>query len=400
MLFIAWALPFDGYTMAPLVFPGFCLLFGLFCSPSLWAQTAPPRFTSETIADIAVGAGLALGEVDGDGKLDILVADAHQQVWYRNGDWQRFVMTDSLTEFENVCLAARDINGDGKVEVAVGAQWNPGETTDDTQSGSVHYLVRPEDPTQPWQPVALHHEPTVHRMRWVSTQGGHYQLVVVPLHGRGNVDGSGKGVKVMAYQMPDDPRQPWDTVTLDQQMHLTHNLDILRDPGTLLVAGKEGVKELTYDGAWHTHPLPAIHQPAGEVRQGWLSPKTPFIATVEPMHGTQLVVYKGKNYQERLVLYDDLQEGHALACADLLGLGRDQIIIGWRKPNREGKIGLKIYVPVDTEGDGWMHYLIDDDIATEDLRIADMDNDGDLDIVATGRATQNLKIYWNEMVSH
>ena len=32
------------------------------------------------------------GDVDGDKKPDILMADKTQFVWYRNPDWKRFVM--------------------------------------------------------------------------------------------------------------------------------------------------------------------------------------------------------------------------------------------------------------------------------------------------------------------
>src|SRR5690606_1673776 len=127
-----------------------------------------PRFEEQVIDNnVSIGYGLAIGDVDGDWKPDILLADKKQFVWYRNGDWKRFVMVDNLTESDNVCIAARDIDGDGKVEVAVGAQWNPGETSDTLKSGAVHYLIRPKDPTQAWQPVKLHHEPVTHRMRWV-----------------------------------------------------------------------------------------------------------------------------------------------------------------------------------------------------------------------------------------
>ena len=367
----------------------------------LLAQLAPLPFKIQTLDTIPIGYGLAVGDVDGDQKPDILLADQQQFVWYRNGDWQRFVMVDQLTERDNVCLAAHDINGDGQVEVAVGAQWNPGETSDPATSGSVHYLERPADPTQPWTPHPLFHDPTVHRMAWLPTEDGRSQLLVLPLHGRGNRDGQGAGVRVMAYRTPDNLARPWDTTVVNQEMHLTHNLEVTED-STVLVAGKEGVVRHRYqNSAWTTDTLTSLASPAGEVRQGHLSPNRPFIATVEPMHGQQLVVYKGDDYAERLVLSDDLQQGHALACADLLGLGYDQIVVGWREPNREGKVGIKLYVPVDSQGDGWMHYYIDEDgMACEDLKVADLDGDGDPDIVASGRATKNLRVYWNQRLSH
>ena len=96
-------------------------------------------FQPQTIdSNVSIGYGLALGDVDGDKQIDILLADKKQFVWYRNGDWKKFVMAENLTENDNVCIAAEDIDGDGRVEVAVGAQWNPAETKDQKKSGSVH----------------------------------------------------------------------------------------------------------------------------------------------------------------------------------------------------------------------------------------------------------------------
>src|SRR4028118_1039713 len=172
------------------------MIFILIVLEMLATLSYPGRsdFQAQTIDNnVAIGYGIALGDVDGDKKPDILLADKKQFVWYRNGDWKRFVMIENLTEQDNVCIAARDLDGDGRVEVAVGAQWNPGETSDTTKSGSVHYLIRPKDPTQRWEAIELHHEPTVHRMQWVKSSKGEFFLVVLPLHGRGNKGGEGEG---------------------------------------------------------------------------------------------------------------------------------------------------------------------------------------------------------------
>ena len=131
-------------------------------SLSVSAQIPTPQFKIQVVDNqIAIGYGLAIGDVDGDKKPDILLADQKDIVWYKNdgssGPWKRYVMATNLTSKDNVCIAARDIDGDGRVEVAVGAMWNPAETKDLTQSGAVFYLIRPKDATQLWEPVQLHH---------------------------------------------------------------------------------------------------------------------------------------------------------------------------------------------------------------------------------------------------
>ncbi|MEP7377530.1 MAG: FG-GAP and VCBS repeat-containing protein [Chitinophagaceae bacterium] len=373
--------------------------------PNKHERDKVPKFEQQVVdSAISIGYGLALGDVDGDGKPDILLADKKQYVWYRNGDWKRFVMIENLTEYDNVCIAARDLDGDGKVEVAVGAQWNPGETTDTSKSGSVHYLIRPKDPTQRWEAVELHHEPTIHRMRWAKSSDGHFYLVVLPLHGRGNKNGEGEGVKMIAYQFPKNPKAKWNMTFIDQSMHLTHNLEIIENKSLsqtdLFIAGKEGIKIIpafnSKSGTVQAQRIEGVENSAGEIRIGNRGSKQPFIATIEPMHGVAVAVYVGSKNKARILLDDQLKDGHALATADLLGLGYDQVVAGWRVPNAENKTGIKLYVPVDKSNTKWDQYWIDENgMATEDLQVLDMNGDGKLDIVAAGRATKNLKIYWN-----
>jgi hypothetical protein len=49
------------------------------------------------------------------------------------------------------------------------------------------------------------------------------------------------------------------------------------------------------------------------------------------------------------------------------------------------------------KGDAWEEAWIDDNtMACEDLKVVDLNGDSWLDIVAAGRATKNVKIYWNQ----
>ena len=376
------------------------LVCGAICLEA--APTGPqPKFRPVEIdSNLQIGYGVAVADVDGDQKPDILLVDKKQVVWYRNPGWSKSVMAEDLTPLDNVCIAAADIDGDGKAEVAVGAQWNPGDTVN---SGAVFYLNAPQDRTQKWDPVPLPHEPTVHRMRWVGMTPAGFALVVVPLHGRGNKEGQGAGVKILAYHKPADPHQPWKLEMINDALHMTHNLHLPGWSGLepeLLIAGKEGVIHGKQEaGRWRSQPL--TEAGAGEVRSGKLSGGNRFLAAVEPMHGHQLAVYypgPGTNsLWNRRVLDESLKEGHALACGDLLGVGSDQVVVGWRSKNAEGKVGIKLFTANDPEGKQWSSSMLDDNtMACEDLCLADLNGDGKLDVVAAGRATKNLKIYFNE----
>src|SRR5687768_2478510 len=242
---------------------------------------------------IEIGYGLAIADVDGDKKQDILLADKKQFVWYKNPDWTKHVLAENLTPQDNVCIAAQDIDGDGKAEVAVGAGWNPSDTVN---SGALFYLVAPTDRTQKWEPVKLHHEPTIHRIKWIKGAEGKYGLVSVPLHGRGNKNGEGAGVKIEFYHVPKDVKAEWQRTLITEDLHMTHNFDSLLsraaasgDPELVLVAGKEAVSLFgpsTNRWAPRGRIISGNAQGfagAGEVRDGRLSNGKSFVATVEPM---------------------------------------------------------------------------------------------------------------------
>ena len=120
-----------------------------------------------------------------------------------------------------------------------------------------------------------------------------------------------------------------------------------------------------------------------------------FVTAIEPMHGTQLSIYtkvKGKSEWSRNIIDDTLDQGHALATGDFIGTGADQIVAGWRGTRRTGKVGVKFYYPTNKDRTDWKSMLVDDNqMATEDIRAADLNGDGKLDIIAAGRASHNRR---------
>jgi len=168
----------------------------------------------------------------------------------------------------------------------------------------------------------------------------------------------------------------------------------------MLLSGMEGsfLLQRGEGNSWRHQQI--SNNPTGEVRQGRGIGGANFVTAIEPMHGSQLSIYtktKGEARWSRNIIDSTLDQGHALATGDFISAGADQIVAGWRGTRLTGKVGVKLYYPTDKDRKKWKSMLVDDNqMATEDIRVADLNADGKLDIIAAGRASNNLKIYFNE----
>jgi hypothetical protein len=93
-----------------------------------------------------------------------------------------------------------------------------------------------------------------------------------------------------------------------------------------------------------------------------------------------------------------LKWGHAVAIANLDRDPEQELIIGVRDTlNDTHRSGVRIYDYQPAQAEPWLRKLLEPgQVAVEDLATGDFDQDGDIDIVAVGRATHNAVIYWNE----
>lgn len=356
-------------------------------------------------AKVGIGYGVAIEDLDGDAKLDILLADAREFVWYRNPEFTRTHLHDALAERDNVAIAARRFAAGSWPHLGLGGDWNPADTT---REGCARYFSFAGADRSNSIAIGLDAEPTVHRMRFVDLTGSFapgartgtkdWALVVAPLHGRGSVDGQGPPVKVFAYVPGEEFGSGFTKEPVDASLRKTHNLDVGQwDPDTtqeeIVLIGEEGARLCSRDsGAWTSRALEGVSG-GGEIRMGRRADGTRILATIEPMHGGLLALYTERRDGsfDRRVLDDTLNQGHALAIADLDSDGDPEVICGWREKDAHGETGIRVY-PLDA---GATPYRLDSAIACEDLQVADLNGDGRPEVVAAGRASRDLLLFEN-----
>jgi hypothetical protein len=393
------------------------LLSGVFTLASASVPPQPPFpvvfRTQEIDRTLKVGYSVITADVNGDNKPDIVVADAQRVIWFENPTWKLHTILAGQTKPDNVSIAAADIDRDGKVDFALAADWKPMNTK---SGGTLQWLKRGRTLDEPWtlHPIA-DDIPTVHRIRFAHLDDlTRPQLMVVPLMGRNSSASQNwmeTPVEILSYAIPSNPAtERWPVTTLDRSLHVVHNFQAaVLEPGKteFLAASYEGITWFKRDAAkWQPIRLghgdqsqPAKNRGCSEVKLGYLKDQQPIIATIEPWHGNQVVVYRPSGADltkpwQRTVLDDKLKWGHALAWADIDGDGNVDLVVGVRDNlSNEHPCGVRVY---RLQADGtWNTQRVDPGgVAVEDLIVADLNDDKRQDIIAVGRATGNVRIYW------
>ncbi len=372
----------------------------LLIASAVTASADPVRFERREIADFPAPYQLAVTDVNGDGKPDVIVLsiESNRVDWFENPTWKQHPVARTA---KTIDLAPQDIDGDGRPEIALASGF---AYTQSKEANQIQWLSRAATLEQPWQIHFIATDPVVHRLRWGDLDGdGRPELIHAAIVDPGFQDLTHtKPVHLWAFRVPPNPAaNPWKIWAIDESLTVLHGIHVGRldqkdGRDEILTGSAEGIHRYRFEGAaesghWQKSLIAAGAPGASEVAPGRLGLGKGFIATIEPYHGNQAVFYTPTakdGLWQRHVLDTTLKEGHALAVADFNGDGVDEIVVGWRAAGG----GLILFHRVDSSTQQFARFEIERGVAAECAVAADMNGDGKLDLVVS--AGGNNKLLW------
>ncbi len=337
-----------------------------------------------------------VGDVDGDGRADVVAGGDSRLAWFRNPDWAgREIAVGRWGKGSTV--AVRDVDGDGRNDVITG---NPATLT----------MVWFQNMGGSW-------------VRHLLTDGAYcHNVAFADLNGDGRSDiacsdASGKQ-KVVWLEAPVDPTQPWPARTIDPSRAVwgAKVADIDRDGRMDVVAGRAWYRN-TEGTPWPRYPYTDRTNDARPT-DAWLgsffndhaylsvldlnadgrldivatlfagSPEgrlSAFLAPADPREG---------RWEEVAIDPGPLFSVHSQAVADFDGSGRVQIMVGEMEvagysfgANPDPRILIYRLNGPAADPSSWERVRVDG--GTHEAVAVDLDKDGQIDIVG-GDENSNL----------
>lgn len=346
-----------------------------------------------------------VADVNGDRRPDVIAVGGSTCAWYENPTWKKRIVATGKQTPGIISSATADLDGDGKAEIAIACEFE----MNNPRIGRLLLARQGRTPDDPWTLSPIAQVDSIHRLRWGDIEGDKRpELVVAPIFGReARPPDYADPARLQVFPTGEESEGLRKTGTVVAGRRVIHAIEVIDADGDgrsdILSASNEGVD--LFRGPTFEHrslsagaPGQAPKRGASEVHLGRLADGRRFLATIEPWHGSQVVVClaegpsddkdRGLRFGERNVIDDTLADGHALWVADVDGDGDDEVFVGHR--GKDHRVSLYDF---DREKKAWSRTVLDRAVAAQDLRGGDIDGDGTPDVVAVGGATHNVVWY-------
>ena len=368
----------------------------------------PVQFRPHDIdADFRGGYAVSVADFNKDGRPDVIAnsLQVSEVAWYENpadaaGTWTRHVIVPEMQAIVN--QAMEDLDGDGIPEIAFQSAF----AMQAAKSPGLNWIARSQgDPKRPWKAEKIDTFPTSHHVTWADLDGdGRRELLNAPLIGEKSLAPAYDQDKASVFWY--DSKAWKRHLIADDIPGIIHrvravNWDTTDKREEILMASFEGITLFKASGSgdamkFQKTVLSAGHSNDKAPRLGasdvglGMQDGRKFLASVEPWHGNEVVVYtdNGGTWQRR-VIYDKVTSGHEIAVVDLNGDGRADIVANdnsratQQRPDATPGVHV-FYAPDDVAKGEWVYQRLEDKAAMNGCVGADLNRDKRPDLVCTG----------------